>query len=115
MVTDPDKDDPTTMRYSIVNSPDAGLSASISGTTLSVSAPATAQRGSGGSIRIRVEDGRGGSIEGDVPVVIVSSSRPLIQTTPHQVTLDAGKSTTVDVAQLATNPFQDQRADHPCR
>lgn len=108
MVTDPDKDDPTTMRYSIVNSPDAGLSASISGTTLSVSAPATAQRGSGGSIRIRVEDGRGGSIEGDVPVVIVSSSRPLIQTTPHQVTLDAGKSTTVDVAQLATNPFQDQ-------
>ena len=43
-----------------------------------------------------------------VPVTVVASSRPLIQTTPAQVTLNAGESQTVDVAQYATNPFADR-------
>ncbi|RRC95364.1 Ig-like domain-containing protein [Schaalia canis] len=110
MVTDPDKDDPASMSYTIVGNAPAGLSASVSGTKLSVSAPADAQRGSAGSLRISVDDRRGGTTEADVPVTIVSSSRPLIQTSEAQVTLDAGKSTTVDVTQYATNPFQDQGA-----
>lgn len=110
MVTDPDNDNPTSMTYSLAGSAPSGLTASISGTTLSVSAPADAPRGNAGSIRVKVDDGRGGSAEADVPVTVVSSSRPLIQTSDAQVTLDAAKSTTVDITQYATNPFTEQGA-----
>ncbi len=107
-VTDPDKDDPTSMTYRIVGQPSAGINASISGTVLSVSAAADASKGPAGVVRVSVDDGRGGTAEADVPITIVASSRPLIQTSEAQVTLDAGKSTTVDVTQYVTNPFADQ-------
>lgn len=108
MVTDPDADNPAAMTYSISGNAPAGLTASISETTLSVSAPADVPRGHAGSIRIKVDDGRGGSTEADIPVTVVSSSRPLIQTSDAQVTLDAGKSTVVDFTEYATNPFTEQ-------
>ena len=45
---------------------------------------------------------------GSVLVTVVASSRPLIQTTAAEITLNAGESQTVDVAQYATNPFADR-------
>lgn len=110
MVKDPDKDDPAAMSYRIVGDIPQNLSASISGTVLKVSASAQAQRGTNAQLRVSVTDPKGASVEGAVPVIVVSSSRPLIQTTTAQVTLDAGKSTVVDVTQYATNPFPEQGA-----
>lgn len=107
-ISDPDGDDPTSMTYRITTPIPDGLSASISGTTLSVSAGSDTAKGQAGSIGIEVVDHNGHSVTGTVPVTVVASSRPLIQTTPAQVTLNAGESQTVDVAQYATNPFADR-------
>lgn len=108
MANDPDEGETAGLRFTIQGAAPGSASASISGTTLQVSVPADTPRGPLGSIRVRVDDAKGAKVEADVPVVVVSSSRPLIQTTPAQVTLDAGNSTTVDITQYATNPFADR-------
>ena len=108
MVSDPDDGDAEGARFALEGSGQGGVSASMSGSTLEVSVSADQDLGNAGSVRIGVDDGKGGTVRADVPIVVVSSSRPLIQTSEAQVTLDAGKSTSVDVSQYATNPFSDQ-------
>lgn len=108
MVSDQDEGDAEGARFSTAGAPPAGINASLSGSTLEVSAAADAQRGNAGSLRVTVDDGKGGTAEAAIPIVVVASSRPLIQTSEAQVTLDAGKSTTVNVTQYATNPFSDE-------
>ena len=107
MIVDPDEGDVDSARFAIKGSGE-GISASMSGSTLEVSVPADHEAGNAGSVRVLVDDGKGGTVEGDVPIVVVSSSLPLVQTSEAQVTLDAGKSTSVDVTQYATNPFAPQ-------
>lgn len=107
-VSDPDGDDPLSMTYRIVSDGLVGVSASVSGSSLSVSAGADAARGPAGTIDIEVVDQQGNTVMGSVPVTVVASSRPLIQTTAAEITLNAGESQTVDVAQYATNPFADR-------
>lgn len=107
MIVDPDPGDAEKAKFAIKGGTQ-GVSASISGSSLDVSASAEQDLGSAGSVHVTVDDGKGGTVEGDVPIVVVSSSRPLIQTSEAQVTLDAGKSTSVNVTQYATNPFSDQ-------
>lgn len=110
MVTDPDKDDPRRMTYRIEGGSPEGISASVSGSVLSVSADADREKGSAGVITVGVDDGKGGTTRGDVPVTVVSSSRPLVQTSEAQVTLNASQTTTVDIASYVTNPFPDKGA-----
>ncbi len=108
MVSDEDEGDAEGARFSTEGNPPAGIDASLAGSVLKVSAAADAQRGSAGSLRVTVDDGNGGTAQADIPIIVVASSRPLIQTSEAQVTLDAGKSTTVDVTQYSTNPFSDE-------
>ena len=104
--TDPDGEKPADLSYSVREIP-AGIEASLSGRTLSVTAPSGASKGSLGSLSIDVKDGSGAQGSGSVPVSIVSSSRPLIMLSPASVSADAGQSTTVNISSYAVNPFPD--------
>ncbi|WP_073982849.1 fibronectin type III domain-containing protein [Actinomyces bouchesdurhonensis] len=107
-VSDPDGDDPAGMTYTITDKQVDGVSASASGSTLSVSANAEAPKGQAGQLTIEVTDQQGASASASVPVNVITSSKPLVQTSPGQITLKAGESKTVDVSEYATNPLADQ-------
>lgn len=107
-VKDPDGDDPAGMKYAIVSEVPAGLSARVDGSTLSVSAETQTARGTTATLTIEVTDQEGAKATGQVPVTVVSSSRPLIQTSQAELTLNAGESKSIDVTQYATNPFADR-------
>lgn len=107
-VSDPDGDDPAGMTYTITDKQVAGVSASASGSTLSVSADAEAPKGQAGQLTIEVTDQQGASASASVPVNVIASSKPLVQTSPGEISLKAGESKTVDVSEYATNPLADQ-------
>lgn len=107
-VSDPDGDDPAGMTYTITDKQVEGVSASASGSTLSVSADAETPKGQAGQLTIEVTDQQGASASASVPVNVIASSKPLVQTSPGQITLNAGESKTVDVSEYATNPLADQ-------
>lgn len=107
-VDDPDSDDPKGMAYSITEAQAQGVSASVSGSTLSVRADASAPKGPAGQLTVEVTDQAGASTTADVPINVISSSKPLVQTSPAEITLKAGESKSVDVSQYATNPFPDR-------
>lgn len=107
-VSDPDGDDPAGMTYTITDKQVDGVSASASGSTLSVSADASTPKGQAGQLTIEVTDQQGASASASVPVNVIASSKPLVQTSPGQITLKAGESKTVDVSEYATNPLADQ-------
>ena len=107
-VKDPDGDDPKSMTYRITDTRAQGVSASVSGSTLSVSADASSPKGHAGQLTIEVTDQQGASTTADVPIEVVTSSKPLVQTSPGQITLNAGESKIVDVSEYATNPLADQ-------
>ena len=107
-VEDPDGDNPTGMTYTITDTQLQGISASASGSTLSVSANASTPKGPAGQLTIEVTDQQGASTSASVPVNVIASSKPLVQTSPGQITLKAGESKTVDVSEYATNPLADQ-------
>ena len=96
------------MTYTITDKQVEGVSASASGSTLSVSADAEAPKGQAGQLTIEVTDQQGASASASVPVNVIASSKPLVQTSPGQITLKAGESKTVDVSEYATNPLADQ-------
>ena len=59
---------------------------------------------------------RGSPVSAKVPIEVVASTRPLIQTSLAQIIADAGSTVNVDLTQYTTNPFPDtpitiQRAD----
>lgn len=108
MVTDPDGENPASMSYRLEGDTPGEFQVTLSGSTLSVAAGADVPKGTKAVVRVSVEDSRAGKAEGDIPLTVASSSRPLAQVTEAQVTLDAGKSTSVDVSQYATNPFADK-------
>ena len=107
-VSDPDGDDPAGMTYTITDKQVEGVSASASGSTLSVSADAEAPKGQAGQLTIEVTDQQGASASASVPVNVIASSKPLVQTSPGEISLKAGESKTVDVSEYATNPLADQ-------
>lgn len=107
-VSDPDGDDPAGMTYTITDKQVEGVSASASGSTLSVSADASTPKGQAGQLTIEVTDQQGASASATVPINVIASSKPLVQTSPGQITLKAGESKTVDVSEYATNPLADQ-------
>lgn len=107
-VSDPDGDNPAGMTYTITDKQVEGVSASASGSTLSVSADAETPKGQAGQLTIEVTDQQGASASASVPVNVIASSKPLVQTSPGQITLKAGESKTVDVSEYATNPLADQ-------
>ena len=105
-VRDPDGTDASTFTYAMGSAPSA-VSASLSGTVLTVSAPEGATPGSAGSIPVSVTDEQGNTVNASIPVEIVSTTKPRIQVPPYSVNAKVGDTVIVDVASRATNPFPD--------
>ncbi len=105
-VRDPEGTDASTFTYAMGSAPSA-VSASLSGTVLTVSAPEGATPGSVGSIPVSVTDEQGNTVNASIPVEIVSTTKPRIQVPPYTVNAKVGDTVIVDVASRATNPFPD--------
>ena len=105
-VRDPEGTDASTFTYAMGSAPSA-VSASLSGTVLTVSAPEGATPGSAGSIPVTVTDEQGNTVNASIPVEIVSTTKPRIQVPPYSVNAKVGDTVIVDVASRATNPFPD--------
>ena len=105
-VRDPEGTDVSTFTYAMGSAPSA-VSASLSGTVLTVSAPEGATPGSAGSIPVSVTDEQGNTVNASIPVEIVSTTKPRIQVPPYSVNAKVGDTVIVDVASRATNPFPD--------
>jgi len=85
----------------------AGLSATLSDSTLSVSATLDAQPGTSLSVPVTLSDGVNDPVAASVPVKVAASTRPMMTTVPATRTSD-GSPVSVDVATLVTNPFPDK-------
>ena len=105
-VRDPEGTDVSTFTYAMGSAPSA-VSASLSGTVLTVSAPEGTPPGSAGSIPVSVTDEQGNTVSASIPVDIVSTTKPRIQVPPYSVNAKVGDTVIVDVASRATNPFPD--------
>ena len=81
MVSDPDTPDPSSFTYRVSDIPSGITVRNESETRLAVSAK--------------------------VPIEVVASTRPLIQTSLAQIVADAGSTVNVDLTQYTTNPFPD--------
>ena len=105
-VRDPEGTDASTFTYAMGSAPSA-VSASLSGTVLTVSAPEGATPGSAGSIPVSVTDEQGNTVNASIPVEIVSTTKPRIQVPSYSVNARVDETVIVDVASRATNPFPD--------
>jgi len=105
-VRDPEGTDVSTFTYAMGSAP-ATISASLSGTVLTVSAPENAPAGSAGAIAVSVTDEQGNTVNGSIPVEVVGTTKPRIQLPAYNVKAKVGETVSVDVASEATNPFPD--------
>ena len=103
-VRDPEGVDVSSFTYAMDSSPSA-ITASLSGTTLMVSAPEGAAQGAAGSIAVSVTDEEGHTISAQIPVEVVVSVKPLIQVPAYTLTAKIGETVSVDVASSAINPY----------
>ena len=105
-VRDPEGVDTSTFTYTMDSAPNS-IQASLSGTTLSVTAAEGTAQGSAGSIAVSVTDEDGHTVSAQIPVEVVASIKPLIQLPVYTLTTKVNQTVSVDVASAATNPFPD--------
>jgi hypothetical protein len=106
LTTDPDPEDLDKIRYEIAGGGPSGMSASIDGQELRVSADASTRKGTAATIRLRITDGTTEPIEGEVNVRVTASTREL-PTANDDIVPEAHQGKTVSVPVLANdvNPF----------
>jgi len=104
MVTDPDTGDK--LQFSLGSKP-SGVSVSLSGSVLSVSAPPTTPPGSAAHVTVTVTDGRTPPVTGQVPIRVLASTRPVMTVQDLDITdANSGQPRAVDVTkQVIDNPF----------
>jgi len=105
-VRDPEGVDTSTFTYTMDSAPNS-IQASLSGTTLSVTAAEGTAQGPAGSIAVSVTDEDGHTVSAQIPVEVVASVKPLIQLPVYTLTTKVNQTVSVDVASAATNPFPD--------
>ena len=105
-VRDPEGTDVSTFTYAMGSAPDT-VSASLSGTVLTVSAPETTPAGSVGAIAVSVTDEQGNTVNGSIPVEVVGTTKPRIQLPAYSLKTSVNNPVSIDVASEATNPFPD--------
>ena len=103
-VRDPEGVDTSTFTYTMDSAPNS-IQASLTGTTLTVSAPEGTPKGSAGSIAVSVTDEENNTVSAQIPVEVVVSDKPLIQVPAYTLTAKVGDTVSVDVASSATNPY----------
>ena len=108
MVTDADPGDLDRLVFSLgqVEGDTARVKVSLSGTTLRAQAAADTPAGTSLLASVTVTDGSTDPVSAKVPVTVVSSTRPLIQIQPIEISdAEAGVAEVVDIARSVTNPF----------
>ncbi|HTH07073.1 MAG TPA: fibronectin type III domain-containing protein, partial [Ilumatobacteraceae bacterium] len=109
LTTDPDPEDAGRIEYEIVGGSPDGMTASIEGDELRVSAAADTKKGTAATIRLKIEDGTTEPIEGTVAIRVIASTREL-PTANDDIVPEAhqGKTITVPVLANDVNPFPDK-------
>lgn len=109
LARDPDEGDEDRLSFSIDGDVPAGFRASISGTTMEVSAEPDAAAGATGSVRVLASDGTSAPGAGTITLTAVVSQRPFPVANDDVVArADQGRTTSVDVLANDINPFADQ-------
>ncbi len=103
MATDPDPADREKLSFSLGTV--AGVDASLSGSTLSVSAPMDTPAGMSFLLPVTVSDHTNKPVAAKLPITVLATTKPLIATRDAQIEGDAGKPVSVDIADYVTNPF----------
>ncbi len=95
------------LKYTVENSKNDAVEASVEGQKLVLKAITGAKVGGTGKVRISVKDSKGTGKAGTMTVAIVRSSRPIVSAVNDSVTIRRGESTKVDILanDEATNPF----------
>jgi hypothetical protein len=95
------------LRWSVVERPGSGTTATLSGRRLTVAVDDSASPGERSTIGIAVADATNEGRSGRIHVEVVASSRPLVQPAPDNAVVRRGSSTEVDVLanDQPTNPF----------
>ncbi|MDY0915010.1 Ig-like domain-containing protein [Rathayibacter festucae] len=103
--SDPDKGDLEKLSYSVSGAP-TGMTASVSGSVLSVAADESVAKGTQETLTVTVTDGTTQPVQGAVAVRVTASTRPLTVANDDVVAkAPQGKPTTVDVLSNDVNPF----------
>ena len=108
MVADPDPGDLDKLSFSLgdVSGDTSKVSVSLDGSTLTAEASADTPAGTSLLASLTVTDGSTDPVTAQLPVDVVSSTRPLVQVRPIEITdAEAGKAVSVDVNDYVTNPF----------
>lgn len=104
MVNDPDGQDPAGFTYALGAIPD-GVSVTLSGSQLAVQARVDQPKGPVGMVTVSVDDGSG-EVQAFIPVSVVASTRPLVQTSDALINAaNAGGREVIDLTQYTINPF----------
>ncbi|MDY0907947.1 Ig-like domain-containing protein [Microbacterium sp. CFBP9034] len=108
LTTDPDPEDLDGMSYEIVGGVPSGLSASVEGQDLRVSAGSNTPKGTVERLTIRISDGQTDPVEGSVTVRVTASTRELA-TANDDIVEEAHQGQTVSVPVLSNdvNPFSE--------
>ncbi len=107
MVDDPDPGDNEKMAFRLLSAP-KDVTATITGQSVSVSAPADKPIGPVGHLEVEVHDGSTDPLKMSVPVTVITSTRPLMNITDWTDNEGrVGKPSTIDLSKLITNPFAD--------
>lgn len=98
------------LRWSVVERPTDGTSATIDGERLTVQVDDSARAGDRSTIGIAVADSTNQGRAGRITVDVVGSTRPLVQPGADTAVVQRGRSTTIDVLgnDEQTNPFPGQ-------
>lgn len=109
LTTDPDPEDAGRIEYEIVGGSPVGMTASIEGDELRVSAAAETKKGTAATIKLRIDDGTTEPIDGAVNVRVIASTREL-PTANDDIVPEAhqGKQISVPVLSNDVNPFPDK-------
>ncbi|PZE39623.1 fibronectin type III domain-containing protein [Curtobacterium sp. MCPF17_031] len=98
------------LRWSVVERPGNGTTATISGQRLTVVVDDAASPGERSTVGVGVADSTAQGRSGRITIEVVASTRPLVQPGPDSAVVRRGTSTTVDVLanDRQTNPFPGQ-------
>ncbi|MBF4562743.1 tandem-95 repeat protein [Microbacterium sp. VKM Ac-2870] len=106
LATDPDPGDQGKLKFGIKGSTPDGLTASVDGTQLKVSAAASTKKGTRADLTVTADDGTTTPAEATISVVVTASTRPLASANDDVIAESAqGSTESVAVLDNDVNPF----------
>ncbi|QLD11701.1 Ig-like domain-containing protein [Microbacterium oleivorans] len=106
LATDPDPGDAENLRFSLVGGAPDGLTASVDGSVLSVSAGTDVAKGTALPVQVSVTDGESDPVTATITVTITASTRPLATANDDIIAqADQGATISVPVLDNDVNPF----------